>query len=94
MNIKQEILQALEFYKNNTEDILGENDEVVKTINNCISLTKEIKEEIGCWENVKIIDGSISARCSKCKLFVKYPYITSFYLYDYCPNCGVSMRGQ
>ena len=94
---KEEILESLEFYKRNVSMILGDKDSATRAIDQCIRLTKEVEEteyETACWKNVKVINNDILAKCSKCGLYVKYPYVTSFYLYDYCPNCGVSMRGD
>lgn len=44
MSFKQEVIDAIEVYRKNTAHVLGENDEIVKAIENCKRLVEEIKE--------------------------------------------------
>lgn len=44
MSFKQEAIDAIEVYRRNTAHILGEDDEIVKTIGNCKKLVEEIED--------------------------------------------------
>ena len=56
--------------------------------------------QVGTWEERHVLnneDGKIieewqEARCSKCGLWHTTPYLYYFHHYDYCPNCGSSMK--
>lgn len=43
-NFKQEAIEAIEVYRKNTAHVLGENDEIVKAIENYKRLVEEIQE--------------------------------------------------
>lgn len=43
-NFKQEAIEAIEVYRKNTAHILGENNEIVKAIENCKKLVEEIED--------------------------------------------------
>ena len=98
---KQEIIDVLELFKRNTVHALGENDEQVKTINTCIMLTEEVEDKQGYWQDISVIgndecgiDMWQSSKCSACGHYVTKPFTYSLVLDDYCPHCGVSMKGQ
>lgn len=44
MSFKQEAIEAIEVYRKNTAHILGENNEIVKAIENCKKLVEEIED--------------------------------------------------
>ena len=43
-SFKQEVIDAIEVYRKNTAHVLGENDEIVKAIENCKKLVEEIED--------------------------------------------------
>lgn len=57
MSFKQEVIDAIEVYRKNTAHILGENNEIVKAIENCKKLVEEINDQVALNEIAEELKG-------------------------------------